>query len=438
MKKTIIAAVIMMMTSGAFAQNMDAAKKAFDKGDLATAKTQIDGYVAANPSNPMGYLLKAKIYEAITASATLSATVPNSGDVAFESYKKGMELSPGNKEVTLEMLKDKNFYNPLLNLYNDYYNRGIKAFNAGTASHNPADFSASVDAFIFANNIGKWAVANKVPTTLSPLDTALVLDIGQAAINAQRNDVAETYFKQLADANVVGTKDGNAGFNLPYQWLAQYYRDRKDDANFNTYVNKGRQYFPNDQYFDGVMLDYYGGKKDYANLFKKYDEMNSKYPDSSRYNINYSAEVIGYVYGSDEGVKIENKDLLLNNLHTRLDKTLKNDPNNVKANWIMAQYFYNLGIDTRQKATAIKAPKLPADIKAKSDLNATAKGYFNSAVPYAEKAITILETSNKKSDKSTYKTIINLASQIYEQLQQADKVKFYQAKYDNADTRFIN
>ncbi|GAC1388248.1 MAG: hypothetical protein NVSMB45_18020 [Ginsengibacter sp.] len=438
MKKTIIAAIIVMLSVGSFAQNIETAKKAFDKGDLSTAKTQIDAYVSSNATNPMGYFLKAKVYEALTASATLSGIVPNSGEVAFESFKKGMELANGNKEVTLEMLKDKNFYNSLLNLYNDYYNRGIKAFNAGSASHNPADFSNSVDAFIMANNVGKWAVGNKIPTTLSLLDTALVLDIGQAAINAQKSDVAEFYFKQLADANVSGTKDGSAGFNLPYQWLAQYYRDKKDDANFNNYVNKGRQLFPNDQYFDGVMLDYYGAKKDYPNLFKKYDEMNTRYPDSARYNINYSAEVIGYIYGSDEGVKIENKDLLLNNLRTRLERTLKREPDNIRANWIMGQYFYNLGIDARQKALAIKAPKLPADIKAKADLNATAKGYFNSAVPYVEKAIVTLEVNNKKTDKSTYKTIVNLASQVYEQLQQPDKVKFYQTKYDNADSKFVN
>ena len=41
-------------------------------------------------------------------------------------------------------------------------------------------------------------------------------------------------------------------------------------------------------------------------------------------------------------------------------------------------------------------------------------------------------------DKSKYKSIVDLMQRIYTSLNQADKVKLYQAKYDAADGKFIN
>ena len=436
MKKTIVSFLMMVVAFTINAQDVKNAKKLFEKGDLAGARTQVDGYVNANPKNAEGLFLKAKIYEAIAANETLSATVPNAGQVAFETFKVAMDNLTANKEMLLASVKDKNFYQPLISLYSDFYKQGLKNFSTGSASKNPKDFQNAVDAFTSANEVGMYATANKL-TTLGTIDTSLVLNIGQAAIYANNNAVALTKFKILADANIVGTKDGNQGFQLPYEWLGQYYRDTKDDANFNKYVEKGKQYFPNDKFFDLVGLDYSRNKKEYQTMFKKYHELIAKNPDSTTYSLSYANEAFNYIYAADEGVKVENKEELLQSINATLTKTLKAEPNNVKANWLMGQYYYNLGVETHQKALAIKLPKLPADIKAKADINATAKGYFNQAISYLDNAIASLEKSNKKSDKSSYKSIVNIASQAYEQLQQSDKVKLYQAKYDAADAKFI-
>ena len=429
--------MFILVAFGLNAQDVKTAKKLYDKGDLTGAKTQIDGFVASNANSPEGLYLKAKIYESIASNEQLSSSVPDAGQTAFESFKKAMDLSKDNKEIMIEQLKDKNFYKPLLNLYADFYKSGLKDFNTGISSKKPADFQKAVNEFVMANSVGKFATSNHL-TTLGVIDTALVLNIGQAAIYAENPEVALSNFKTLADANIVGTKEGNSGYQLPYEWLAQYYRDNKDDANFNKYVDKGKQFFPSDKFFDLVTLDYYRNKKDYPNLFKKYDELIVKYPDSVSYNLSYASEAFSYVYGSDEGVKIENKDQILNTVNTSLQRSLKNDPNNVKANWLMGQYYYNMGIETRQKANAIKAPKLPADVKSKADLNNTAKQYFNQAVPFLDKAMTTYESTNKKSDKSNYKSVVNLAMQNYEQLQMPDKVKSYQQKYDSSDAKFVN
>ncbi len=118
-------------------------------------------------------------------------------------------------------------------------------------------------------------------------------------------------------------------------------------------------------------------------------------------------------------------------------KVLAAKPNDVNTNWLLGQYNYNAGIDIKAKAIAIKGTK-PEDVKMKADINTQAKDNFNKAIPYAEKALSSLEGSNKKSDKSKYKSIVDLMTRIYSSLNQPDKVKIYQAKYDTADAKFVN
>ena len=124
-----------------------------------------------------------------------------------------------------------------------------------------------VGRYIFSK---KWA--------LSELDTQLVLTIGKAAINAGKKDEAVIYLKRLADANITGTAADKLSYMLPYQWLSFYYKDNKDEANFMKYTELGKKFFPKDDYYDALMLDYYRDKKDYDALFKKYDEIVTSVP----------------------------------------------------------------------------------------------------------------------------------------------------------------
>ena len=101
------------------------------------------------------------------------------------------------------------------------------------------------------------------------------------------------------------------------------------------------------------------------------------------------------------------------------------------------QYYFNSGVDLKEKAINIKGTK-PEDVKAKADLNTQAKASFTKAVPYGEKALAGLESGYKKSEKSRYKSVTDLMQRIYGGLNQSDKVKFYQDKYDTADAKFVN
>jgi hypothetical protein len=140
----------------------------------------------------------------------------------------------------------------------------------------------------------------------------------------------------------------------------------------------------------------------------------------------------------DEGVVVKNRDSLLQTLGAQIEKAHSINPNDVVTNWLYAQYYYNHGVDVRDAALKIKSTK-PEDVKKKADLTAQSKEAFNKAIPYGEKAMSTIEAAGyKKIDRSKYKSIIDLMQKIYESLNQNDKVKLYQDKYDGADAKFVN
>ncbi len=432
MKKLIFSLLFTCLVTMLHAQDLKKAKSYLDAKQLDKAKTEIDGFIAKSPNDGEGNYLKAKIYEAIAGSDQFKSLAPDAREQAFEAFKKSIADS-ANMKLKLEVMKDQ--YSPIFNLYTGYYEAGANAFNAAAPTGNKAGFEDAMNLFIKADNVGHYIAENKW-SNIADVDTTLVLNIAKAALNAGKNDVALTYFKKLADAHINGTKgggDANSSFILPYQWLVLHYKDAKDEADMLKYANLGKQLFPDNDYFDLVLIDYYRDQKDQAAMFSKYNELVSKRPDSLGYHFNYANDIFGYIYNSDEGVVVKNKDSLLNVLSDQLEKAYKINSNDVVTNWLYSQYYYNKGVDITDSASKTK------DVKMKASMKAEAKDDFTKAIPYADKAITELENAGyKKSDRSRYKSIVNLMQRIYESLNQNDKLKLYENKYDAADAKFVN
>jgi predicted Zn-dependent protease len=438
MKKLIFSLLFIFLVTLTHAQDMKKAKSYLDAKQLDKAKTEIDGVLAKSPNDGEANYLKARIYEEIAASDQYKSLV--TGDArgeAFEAFKKAIADS-SNMKVKLAIMKDQ--YAGIFNLYTGYYEAGAAAFNAAAPTGNKAGFEDAMNLFIKADNTGQYITENKW-SNIAHVDTTLVLNIAKAALNAGKNDVALTYFKELADAHINGTKDGGAGnaaFILPYQWLTLHYKDAKDEINMLKYAALGKQLFPENDYFDLVLIDYYRDKKDNKALFAKYDELVAKSPDSLMYHFNYANDIFGYLYNSDEGVVVTGKDSLMHVLNDQLEKAYKINPKDVVTNWLYSQFYYNQGVDIRDSSLKIRSTK-PEDVKKKADLTAQSKDNFTKAIPYGDKALTELENSgDKKSDRSRYKSIVNLMQKIYQSMNDNAKVKTYQDKYDAADTKFVN
>ncbi|MBA3674241.1 MAG: hypothetical protein H0W75_04665 [Chitinophagaceae bacterium] len=431
MKKILLTGTLLIMLSALFAQDPKKLKTFLDAKQYDKAKAEVDAAIAKKPADPLALYYKSKVYSTLAADPQFKVSVPDAREQAFEAFKKAIETDKDNK-VLFAATQDQ--YKPIFDLYSGYYDAGAAAFNNGAASRNKADYDQALTLFKNSDMVGRYIYSKK--WALSELDTQLVLTIGKAAINADRKEEAVTYLKKLADANIFATKDDKLSYQLPYQWLSMYYKDAKDEENFLKYNSLGRKLFPKEDYYDAVMLDYYRDKKNYPALFRKYDEITSNFPDSFSYHFNYAADVFNFIYNKD-ATKIDNKELLLKNLGLGLQKALTLNPNDVGTRLLLGQYYYNQAVDLREAANLIKGTK-PEDVKKKADLTLQAKDLFNKSIPFTEDVVKTLENNGyKKSDKSKYKSTVNLMQGIYQYLNQPDKLKFYQAKYDSADSKFI-
>ena len=361
---------------------------------------------------------------------------------ALDAFKKAVADST-NPKVTLQLVKDN--YSPVFGIYAGYYGEAANAFNEAAQSNNKPDtvgFAKAMDLFIKADNVGQY-IGSKKWANIGKVDTTLVLNIAKAALNAKKNDEARKYFKDLADAHITGLHNEkntpDPSYELPYQWLTLDYKEAGDSANMVKYATLGSQLYPSDDYFDFVQMDYFRQQGDHADLFKKYDELTTKNPDSLRYHLNYATEIFSYLYSSDEGTVINNKDQLVTTLQTQLDKSIALDPNSGNVNLLYAQFYYNQGIFVLQDAGKIKGAKLTAEqAKQKADLNTKGEDLLKKAIPYAEKSMNSYQDGYKKSEKSRFKSAVNLLQNIYQSLGDKVNLKKYQDIYDGADAKFIN
>jgi hypothetical protein len=404
------------------------------------AKTQIDGILAKDPKNSEALYLKSKV---LVLSADSTAT---KGDItgdpygeAYDAFKKAISDST-NPKLILMVVKDN--YQPIFGVYSGYFAEGAKAFNDAAPKGDVAGFTKAMDLFIKADQVGQYLAENKW-ANIGKVDTTLVLNIAKAALNAKKNDTARKYFKEIADAHIAGLhnakNEADPAYELPYQWLTLDYKEAKDSANMVKYADIGKQLYPKDDYFDFVEMDYYRENDNKPELFKKYDVITARHPDSLRYHLNYATEIFSYVYNSDEGTVIKDKDALLATLKDQLEKAHTLEPENSSVNILYSQYYYNNGIIALQNADKIKGAKLtPDQQKQKKDLNDKGEAALKDAIPYAVAAVATLEKGQKKSEKSKYKSAVNLLQNIYQSLGDKVNLKKYQDIYDAADAKFVN
>ena len=443
MKRIVLPVLFTFLVTLTFGQDIKKANSYVNDKKYEKAKTEIDGILAKDPNNSEALYLKSKVYSAMADSSAFKSLFTGDPHAeAFDAFKKAIADS-NNPKITLMVIKDN--YQPIFGIYAGYYSEAANAFNDAATSNNKPDtvgFAKAMDLFIKANEVGQYISKNKW-ATIGKVDTTLVLNIAKAALNAKKEETARKYFKEIADAHIKGLHNAadsaDPSLELPYQWLTLDYKQTGDSANMVKYAEIGKQLFPKDDYFDFVEMDYYREKGNHPALFKEYDALTARNPDSLRNHLNYATEIFSYLYNGDEGAVISNKEELLNTLKAQLDKAIALEPNNSSVNLLYAQYYYNQGIVTMEDAAKIKGAKLtPDQQKKKTDLNDQGKAFLKQAIPYAEKATTTLEEGYKKSEKSKYKSVADLMQNVYQSLNDKENLKKYRDLYDGADAKFVN
>jgi hypothetical protein len=418
MKKVLFFSLMLSIGATSFAQSLEDIGKMFNNKQLAPAKLAIDKFFA-NPKNandPTGLYYKGKIYNEISKDPTTSkADAYNFKLVAFEAFK----LQQVNDKNDIRMKFEQ--YIPYLDLYGGFYDLGVAQFNA-------KNFAPAYSAFDKALMMEKFIIERKYEYEgfkANKLDTALLINIAAAALNAIDTASAVKSYRIITDAGVVG-KD----YEQVYEFLVSYYNSKKDVANLDPIMAKAKAAYPKNTFWEAIETENISKSGDKKAIFARYESLLASDPTNFVNGYNYAIELYNSIYVKDY-TTIDSATSV--KLISVLKATIPNDKGN-DANMLLTNHLFNIAADYSSRAALIKEGKLakPADLKKKKDLNAKAIAKMDEMIPFAEQSVKYFTEQPKLSvnQKIKYQQALGYLVDVYNAKANPKKA----AEYDKIKT----
>jgi Tfp pilus assembly protein PilF len=408
MKKMSVIIVMLFMMTQVFAQNatvvsaynfhnsgrLDKAKEAIDKA-ITHEKTMVDAKT---------WFYRGNIYIDIHRSPIeeYRKLDPNAIDVAYEAYKRAMELDDKNRYSD-----DIRGFMPII--AESYFNRGAEMFNVGLLAVEDGDKEQAKNSF--DGSASSFEKAFKIYSEAGISDTTSIYFISLAAELGEDWEKARTNLEKLIEMEY-----SQSGI---YSSLANiYYNQDKDLTKAIEIYAIGRQLFPED--FNLLLNE--------TNLF-----LGEDMTEEALSNLTKAAEIdtsnasIFFAIGAKYN---ELADDTTRSDELRMDYFEKSVSAYQRSIEIDSNYFdpnYNMGALYVNKAASIiaVANELPLnEVKKYDAMKAESDNYLNLSLPYLEKA--------HKIDSGDMATMVSL-KEIYTRLGMNDKLKEMDEKIHAGD-----
>ncbi len=398
MKKIFLGLLFISFIAPAFSQTLEQIAKLVDAKDYKGARTAMDNHMAVqkNQSNPESWYYKGWVYNAMSYQSIVPEEQMQLKLEAYDAFRKNQQLDGKDIRMKLEN------YRSYLELYFGLYDLGATFFN-------DRKYDSAFKAFTSALQVKDYILSKNYTyndAKLHKLDTALVMNSAISAMQAKKEDVALQYYKQLADASV-----SESTYEEVYQFLAEYYLKKKDDANMKAILDKAKRLYPKSEYWADVEMRSVseGGDKDA--MFAKYESMMAENPDNFALAYNYGVELFNSIYGRD--AKQGDNTAAKAKLTEVLKKAIALDKGN-DATILMTNHLFNAASDLSIEASTVKGTK-PEDVKKKKDLTAATTKAMDEFIPYGESSIAWFEKqpSLDPVQKANYRIVLGYMSDVY-------------------------
>lgn len=262
------------------------AKQFFEAGKLIEAKQEIDKL-----SQNVGYedevwLLKAKIYNAISKDATLKEIVLDARGKAFSILKDFDGVH------ALNLLAKDSFALPL-DIYKCETTEAIIYYNSAIERKDKTIFAEALSRFKKAISIFNFI--NDQFFGEPKIDSNNLFYAAKAAIYAGKDDDGLLFAKKIADKNIVKTVE-NKSFNTIYEWLVYYYRINKNKEYLQRYTDFGALSFPQSSFFILNKIDWLRESNQYNQMVPQYKLLFSKGFKQSNYYTAYFSDVFNIIF----------------------------------------------------------------------------------------------------------------------------------------------
>lgn len=412
MKKLIFGSFIMIAGLATVkAQDLNDINKFMLLQKFAEAKPLIEKAETNDKLNkkPELYAIKTNLYASMAKQpGTTPELASTYRTTALEAWEKYKTLDP-----TMAILKD-NVNGPVA-LYGMYINEAIGKFNAKDWSTAFKDFKTSAD-------ISDVLIAHKLINM--SFDTTANLYAGASAQNLKKEDDAVMMFTKLADKKIAGPDN-----EFLYQYLANSYMDKKDEANFKKYVDLGKSLYPNGKYFAAIEGDYIRQSGDFNKVVAYNETKIAANPNDYTLVFDLGADIYNYLNPKDTA-KIPKGDQseLEGKMVSAFTKASQLKPEAGMPNSILGNFYYNKAVvvssvEIKSVNAAMKnanagikpdkngkLPPIPKELIAKrEDLYKKYDVYEDTAMSYYEKAALAFGKADKVEafEKQHYKNAVN-------------------------------
>jgi len=354
MKRTIILLAFVFAISGAFAQKgkVTSAQNLKESGKIEKALETIER--AIDPSNskasksipwPKTWEVRGEIYQAIAQSQdeSIKKLSDDPLTIAFESYKKALELDVKNKFGNSVKIK-------LTLLTNDLTNQAVQAFQ-------DEDYNKALLSFEQILEIQDMDIVRA--DNPNAVDTVILFNSGLAAFNAEDYDKAIKYYGEAAKYGYNGART--------YGLIANCYQQKLDTLSALEVLKEGFQKYPEDNGIVTSMVSIY------MNLDKTDEAM--KYLELA---IEQDPTNVTYYFAQGsllEGIGKEVEAI------TAYENAIEVDSEFFNAYYNLGALYYNKGVKQIEVANAVppsENDKYQKELK-KADV------WFEKTLPYMEK-----------------------------------------------------
>lgn len=398
MKKFFLGLSFLAFAAPSFSQTLDQVVKQTQSKDYAGARATIDNHLAVpkNQSNPEAWYYKGWVYNALSYNVIVPEEQMQLKLAAFDAFKKNQELD--QKDIRMKLENHRSY----LEIYFGLYDLGATFFN-------DKKYDSAFKAFTSALAVKDYILSKNYAYTdakLHKLDTALVMNSAISAMQSKKEDVALQYYKTLADASV-----SEPTYEEVYQFLAEYYLKKKDDASLKAILDKAKRLYPKSEYWADVEMRQVSEAGDKDAVFAKYESMLAENPDNFALAYNYGVELFNSIYGRD--AKPGDNSAAKAKLTEVLKKAIAIDKGN-DATILMTNHLFNMASDLSIEASKISGSK-PEDVKKKKDLNAATAKAMDEFIPYGESSIAWFskQSSLDPVQKANYRIVLGYMSDVY-------------------------
>lgn len=414
MKKMFLIAVAFMSAGVAVAQNaaVQSAKNYAKEKDFENAKKYID-QALEDPSTkdkPKTWNAKGDIYLQMMEDPNYQKQTPPPFVEAAKAYMKVVDIDPDYEREEMDM--------KLLNIAQNFYNFGLDAYKAASYENSYQLFSGVTK--IHELERGKRFKANKGFDTIAVHAREMM---AYSALYQKKYDDARKEF-ELLKANPI-SKNPSVYISLSDIYSNQNKRDEQLKV-----LTEGRALYPNDANLRNEEINFYIATERIADLTKKLEEAIAQEPNNAELQ-HTLANIYNTMANPKEGAKPANAKELLAKAEAGYKKAIEISPNNAEYNFNFSVLYYMQAYEIVQQMN--KLTESAEDMKKYNAWSKEKDELFKTALPYAEKAYTILspkESELKGKDLEVYKSTVTELFELYAKLNMADKAKEFQKKKD--------